>query len=153
MEITLTEKKVLMVLFIAALAGLSLMTASCSDSGKKKSIPVWGTPQDCEPQGSSQSGDSSSDVKCTGEDEFVNCVLDSCDSNFADCLGDSYKDGDWTGGMCEKYMDCVDKCTCDNNSACVGDCATKYMIQDTTCSDCLAKIADCESKCPQPKCQ
>ena len=85
----------------------------------------------CDP--SDESGDD-----CPG---YVTCVKNKCSAAYKTCLGAGYESGQFSGGTCEDYMNCVSKCnsggTCDEN--CAAECT-----MGSACQTCLAnEVTDC----------
>jgi hypothetical protein len=81
------------------------------------------------------------DSNCEGVDEYVSCVQTACDAGYKTCLGANYKSGDFSGGMCESFGDCLASAT---------DCS---CTPDGTCMSCfVSNLVSCALSCPLPMC-
>jgi hypothetical protein len=92
---------------------------------------------------SSSSGGSGGSAGCgTGGasscSAYTNCAESRCAQQETNCYGANRASGDYTGGACATYADCLGKCGC-NNDACVQACGQP----DTTCLACMTTLAGC----------
>lgn len=105
-------------------------------------IPNPGTPDGCPPA----EGDGTPDTgNCTEADiqNYVNCFMEKCDAQYEQCMGANYMDGDWTGGKCEEFQDCIDACACEDDP-CQQNCAMKMGLD---CATCLGGLGVCSQPC------
>ncbi len=110
--------------------------------------------------GSSQTpGGAALDPKCGGSgaggtaQDCVNCMTTKCDSAYQVCLGAGYKTGNFSGGACQTYMDCVTTCDC-SDSACYDGCSDKLgSDMSDPCLSCLVndlgscEMSNCAAEC------
>jgi hypothetical protein len=145
--------------FIIVLAALALsitgIAASCGgdddNDDNSSSGPTYG-PQNCDTGNDTDTGTGSN---CSDSElnDYGDCVLAACDDDYKKCYGDNWKDGDFSGGDCEDYIDCYDKCTCDNVSTCGNDCAAQYMTMTSPCFTCMmSNLSTCGNSCELPDC-
>jgi hypothetical protein len=76
---------------------------------------------------------------CTAYSE---CMQENCSSEYEACLGANYQEGDFSGGDCEMYMNCVVDCDCDST-------CTQACDLDSACQNCFIGLAfaGCASAC------
>ena len=82
--------------------------------------------------------------ECTA---YRDCGLSACESEYEECLGPNAASGDYSGGVCDGFFECLGDCqsgdTCD--IFCVADCAEA----DEACQTCLSTMDECGSEaCP-----
>lgn len=65
---------------------------------------------------------------------YVDCMLDACSTQYETCLGANYMAGDFSGGACEGFMECVN----DAPNQCDHDCT-----QDQACESCFSTLGSC----------
>lgn len=108
--------------------------------------------------GSSTNGGSSSGFKncpsqstCTqaDSDAYLKCTSAKCGTQYSKCYGSGYASGDFSGGACQTYIACTQKCDC-NDSTCTQKCG----LPDQACISCFQEIAACvkSSGCEEPAC-
>jgi len=77
--------------------------------------------------------------ECT---DYNECAQRECGSEYAECMGDDFASGDFSGGTCESMFECLQGCTsgdtCDFN--CAGDC---FGEASNPCTDCLLAAGAC----------
>jgi hypothetical protein len=100
---------------------------------------------------------SSSGQTCTGEDAYYDCLIKACDAQSKACFGNSYLKGDFTGGVCADFMNCVLLCPCDaTGDACVMNCTATYVMSatSTACMTCALTLQTCTETagCVEPVC-
>lgn len=73
---------------------------------------------------------------------YSECMQENCASEYEGCLGANYQDGDFSGGSCEMYMNCIAGCECD-------DACTQACELDSACQNCFIGLAfaGCASAC------
>ena len=99
------------------------------------------------------------DPKCGGSSaggtaqDCADCMTTKCDSAYQACLGAGYKTGNYSGGACQTYMDCVTACDC-SDSACYEGCSDKIgKDMSDPCLSCLVnnlgscEMANCAAEC------
>jgi hypothetical protein len=94
--------------------------------------------------GSSAGCDPAADPTGMGADctAYSECMQENCASEYEGCLGANYQEGDFSGGQCEMYMNCVVDCDCD-------DACTQACELDSDCQNCFIGLAfaGCASAC------
>jgi hypothetical protein len=75
---------------------------------------------------------------CTGMEAYTSCVQTMCDAQYRTCMGDNYRQGDFTGSPCEAFL----TCTTNAPDPCNADCT-----QDAECQDCLTNVGQCATAC------
>jgi hypothetical protein len=94
--------------------------------------------------GGSSTCDPAADPTGMGNDcgPYNECMQESCATEYEGCMGANYQDGDFSGGTCENYMNCVVDCDCDD--ACLEGCEL-----DSACTNCFFALAlsSCGSAC------
>lgn len=90
-------------------------------------------------------GGSGGSEECT---EYGNCVQRECASEYEECMGPNFANGDFSGGLCEDYVECANDCQsgdeCD--TACLLDC---FGSISNACQSCLTAAGECgEEACP-----
>ncbi|HEX2881980.1 MAG TPA: hypothetical protein VHO25_20820 [Polyangiaceae bacterium] len=86
--------------------------------------------------GTSAGCDPATDPTGMGDDciPYSECMQENCASEYEGCLGANYQDGDFSGGSCEMFMNCMVDCDCDE--ACTQDCEL-----DSACQNCFIGLA------------
>lgn len=93
--------------------------------------------------GSSSNSCDGTDPTGMGMDDcpgLVDCAETQCSDEYETCLGADYLDGDFTGGACADYMDCVvacdeDDCDCQEGCEMSQACSSCFT---TTLGNCVA---------------
>lgn len=76
-------------------------------------------------------------------DAYTKCTMDNCDAEYKACYGSGYAKGNFNG-VCDCYVQCVDKCDCDDLN-----CRSNCRVTDA-CDDCSTKLATCiQAHCEQ----
>jgi hypothetical protein len=75
--------------------------------------------------------------------EYTECYQTQCQSEYEMCLGAGYKQGNFSGGVCETYMECV----MESADVCENDCEI-----DAECTNCFLSFGTCGSSCTLPEC-
>ncbi|MDD5307885.1 MAG: hypothetical protein PHU25_11245 [Deltaproteobacteria bacterium] len=131
------------------LVGLTLAGCGDDDDSSSDKIPTFG-PQDCDTDTATDTGTDTGSCTQADEDEFSSCVLDKCDGDLKKAFGSGYKSGDFSGGDCSDYIDCMNECTCDNLSNCSGNCVVQYLMTGN-CLTSFQSLTVCETtKCDSP---
>ena len=105
--------------------------------GKAPDAPVVLPPN---PSGQScENGESTCDDQ-ESVNEYADCIVTTCDSEYKECFGDDYLAGNY-GGPCKGLMDCAIQCQ-DCDQACLTDCSNNHF--DGACKTCITgPILDC----------
>jgi hypothetical protein len=78
---------------------------------------------------------------------YIQCALDECGSEYQTCLGDDFMSGNFSGGACESYMECVTDAPdqCDHDCMLDGDCEDCFLNTLVPCiqSNCSSELSDC----------
>ncbi len=82
-----------------------------------------------------EQGDVNED-ECEGIDEYMECVETECGYGYAECLGDGYEDGDFSGAPCEEHMTCV----MESDDTCDNDC---QLDPQSECGECFVDMGMC----------
>jgi len=101
---------------------------------------------------------SSTGQSCTGGDAYTQCEMAACGPQYKTCFGTNFASGDFTGGACADYINCMLPCPCDGSAAqstCETNCSA--MLTSTTgtsCMSCLTTLGTCVSAaaCTKPVC-
>lgn len=133
------------VLCASFLALSSLATIACDsedgDSGPNSETPSTSMTPPAEedsgtPQGSESSEcDNSSSIYGTDCQAYIDCATANCGDAYGRCLGPNYESGDFSGGQCQAFMECVSACDC-SDETCSSDCYEEHGAGD--CMTCLA---------------
>jgi hypothetical protein len=104
-------------------------------------------------------GSSSSGEVCTGEEAYANCELSACGTEYKACFGANYASGNYAGGACADWMNCMMACPCDATATtCETNCSmTLATAAGQTCMTCLLSLQACTdtgagASCTQPVC-
>lgn len=80
--------------------------------------------------------------------ELGECVQRECSAEYKECMGPNFASGDFRGGVCEDYMECVNDCNSgdDCDLGCVLECLENVS---TECQSCLTEAGECSAEaCP-----
>jgi hypothetical protein len=88
---------------------------------------------------------SSSGQTCTGEDAYNTCMMAACGAEYKACFGNNYASGNFTGGVCADWVNCMLKCPCDATAT---TCETNCNMSLTTaagqpCMTCVLSLSAC----------
>ena len=75
---------------------------------------------------------------------YTACFETACGETFATCYGEGYEDGDFSGGACEPYLECVLECDCEQTCI-AADCLS--LFAEGACLTCSLEIATCAQEC------
>jgi hypothetical protein len=83
------------------------------------------------------------DQKCT---ELEQCIMASCSSELGEAVGASFQEGDYSGGICDDYVVCVELCDCE--STCSRSCREAHASSGA-CLDAAIAVSLCRNDaCP-----
>ena len=101
------------------------------------------------PTGDCSSSSSGSGGSCAGEQEYQDCMMNACDTQYKQCLGDNYQSGSF-GGQCQSEITCLMGCSC-GDSSCELNC---YQSMSEDCKTCFEAADACvnQSGCQEPDC-
>lgn len=89
-------------------------------------------------------GGGSGNDECTALGE---CIQEECESEYAECLGPNGANGDFSGGVCEDYMECASDCA--DGDECDFTCVAGCLTDGEACQTCLEAANECgEQACP-----
>jgi hypothetical protein len=110
-----------------------------TSSGNGSSGSTTGGSNACNPTGVSGSGGS---PECA---DLSECVQRECESEYAECMGPNFASGNYSGSVCEDYLECARDCQSgdDCDTTCVLDCLGN--ISDA-CQSCLTAAGACGSE-------
>jgi hypothetical protein len=88
-----------------------------------------------------------SPMAMTSQDQACNsCITSMCNSEATTAYGSGFASGDYGGGVCGTYVNCIAQCGC-NDVACLQKCG----LPDQTCQDALQAGSNCsDQKCSSP---
>lgn len=80
--------------------------------------------------------------------DFGECAQRECESDYAECMGEDFANGDFSGGACEDMFECLQGCssgdTCD--TGCAVDC---FGDASEACTNCMLAAGECGAEaCP-----
>jgi hypothetical protein len=106
-------------------------TGGSGGGGAPQNAPVVLPPN---PNGQScQNGDSGSCADQASVDEYGDCIVQACDSEYKQCFGNDYLTGSY-GGPCQGLMECAIACQ-DCDQTCLQACSEQHFAG--ACQDCI----------------
>jgi hypothetical protein len=83
------------------------------------------------------------DQRCAEQER---CIEDSCATEFANAVGAGWESKNYSGGICEEYVSCVETCDCQKD--CSLSCRDMHA-DSGACLDAIIAIAECRNNaCP-----
>jgi hypothetical protein len=131
-------------------AGILALTLGCGGGSDDKGSSSGGR----DPANGGACPASTKGQVCTGEEEYANCVMAVCGTQYKTCFGESYASGVFAGS-CGGYLTCMMSCPCDATAqTCETGCTTQVSA-NAECMTCLLTLASCvqATGCTQPVCQ
>lgn len=147
------------------LLGSSIVPLACDKDGEEGGESSSSTPasEAGEDSGSasqasadtqaSECGDMSSTIYGSDCQDYVDCAQANCGPAYEECLGPAFESGDFSGGACETYMECVVACDCDDDDCRMGCYNDHFMGECMSCltndvglcvaTNCTTELAAC----------